>query len=137
MTVVVSALTPLNEKAGQLRALKTEKSTLEDKLSEINKQIAYISEVELPKLMEENGIKSFKSEAGTVFLRSEVYANVLADDRPRLFAWLREQGADSLITEQVHPKTLNSYAQEMADAGSEIPDFVNITAKTKATLRKS
>lgn len=130
---------PLNIEAQALRALKERKQAIEDQLTDVNKQISYKEGVTLPELMTAHGVSTFKCPGvGTVYLQNETDVSVLADNRPELHAFLREQGDGSLVTETVHPATLKSYVKEKLEASDvELPEFIKVTFRRVAKLRKA
>lgn len=128
----------LTELAKGLRKLKTEKDKLEDKLKAVNEQIKTIAETELPKAMEDADIESYKvDKVGTVFLQNKLYTSVLADDRPKLYAWLEKEGHGDIIKPWVFPQTLTAFAKEQLTDGNPLPDFLKATFIPTASIRKA
>lgn len=128
----------LEDSVRKLRALKDEKDATEEKLKGINKEIDRVASLDLPALMEAQGIDTFRvAGVGSVTLATDTYVSVLADDRPVLYDWLKETGNDSLITESVHHQTLTSFVKEKLEAGDDIPDVVKVAFKRVAKLRRS
>lgn len=128
----------LTEYAKSLRKLKTQKDKLEDQLKAVNEQIKTIAEVDLPKAMEDADIESFKVEkVGTVFLQNKLYTSVLADDREKLYEWLKKEGHGDLIKPWVFPQTLTAFAKEQLVEGNPLPDFLKATFIPTASIRKA
>lgn len=122
----------------ELRRLKDQKERLNDELTETNKKITHIEQAKLPSMMETAGITSFKvAGIGTVSVKNETFTYVPADNRENLYAALREQGHGDLISETVHPSTLNSFVKECLAAGMEVPDEIKVTYAKVAKLRRS
>jgi hypothetical protein len=121
-----------------LRELKDLKESQEDGLKDTNRVIEVITKNVLPEKMDEQGIQNVKIDGvGRVSLRGEVYASILAENRDRAYAWLRETGRASLITNTVNPSTLKAAAREWLKNGEEIPEFIKITPVTVATLTRN
>lgn len=128
----------LTEYAKNLRNLKTRKDKLEDELKAVNEQIKMVAEIDLPKAMEDADIESFKVEnIGTVYLQNKLYVSVLADDREKLYGWLRDHGHGDLIKDWVFPQTLTAFAKEQMNENNPLPDFVKATFIPTAALRKA
>lgn len=137
---------PLTEAGKKLRELIDEKEKVEARLKDINKQIVKVETIDLPKLMEDNEIPSFKvAGVGTIFLTTEVYVSVLKDDRPKLYEWAREQGHGGMITDWIFPNTFTAFVKRQLDdqvengitQGNAVPDFVKVTQIPTANLRRT
>ncbi len=116
---------------------KKEKEEIAARTKELNEVIRKLSETEIPEYMDENEIEKLSVEGvGTVFIQNKVYANVLVADKPKFFAWLRENDNEDLIKEDVNAKTLGSFAKEQLEAGTELPDFIKARIYPTAQLRK-
>jgi len=128
----------LTEFARSLSDLKARKNELEDSLKDVNEQIKTIAENELPRAMEDADIESFRVDGvGTVFLQNKIYVSVLADDREKLYDWLRENGHDDIVKDWVFPQTLTAFAKEQMTEGNPLPDFLKATFIPTAALRKA
>ena len=91
--------------------LKNKKEALKDQLSEIEPDLAALTEIFLETL-EEKDLTSLKStKFGTFSTRESVYVSV--KDRDVLHAWLRDNNYGDMIKEQVHPTALNSLFSEI------------------------
>lgn len=128
----------LTDMVVRLRDLKEKKADLETELKAINGAIRNLAEHEIPQYMDENEIEKFSvKDVGTVYTTMKVYANVKAQDREYFMEWLREQGHEDLIKEQVHPSTLNAFAKEQISEGKELPEVLDARLYPTATLRRS
>lgn len=129
-----------------MRALKDKKKRVEDQLKALNIDIMQMENVTLPKLMEDNDIENYKvAGVGTIYLSTEVYANVLKEDRPKLYAWMRQKGHGDMVVDWVFPQSLTAFAKgQLTDQaenglneGNELPAFVKTTLIPTANLRRS
>lgn len=120
----------------QLFSLKRLKDDLEEKLKNVNEQIAQIAEQDLVNLMRETEVEKISLEGlGTVYIQDVFYASVLKDDRPALYAWLRKNKHKSLIQDWVFPQTLTAFCKEQAEKNAKLPDFVKVTVVPTARTR--
>lgn len=60
-----------------------------------------------------------------------VRANCRKENISQLFEFLRSEGRQDLIKENVHPQALSSYVTEMLAAGKEPPEFISYFLQTK------
>lgn len=130
----------LEAEARILAGIRAEKEDLEEQLKAVNKRMQHQQTQVLPPLIQALGdnVKSFKIEGlGTVSLTNEAYVSVLADNRDRLHADLKESGNGDLITESVHPQTLRSWTLEQLKEGNALPDVIKVTYQPTAKLRKA
>lgn len=126
----------LSELGRTLFDLKKTKAEYEEKIKNLDAEITRISQVELPKLMEDGQIPKFAIEGlGTVFISNEFYSNVLKDDRPKLHEWMRENGFGDIIQEYIFPQTLTAFVREQISKNNPLPPVVKVshvpTAKTR------
>ncbi len=136
--------TKLIEAAKELKKLKAKKKKLEDQATELNKKITDLETVVLPKLMDDNEIDNVSIKGvGTMFVQTETYVQVNADDRPALYKWLREQGHGPMVGDWVFPNTLKAFVKEQNElaisegSGHGLPDFVKVTLIPTARIRKA
>lgn len=87
----------------------------------------------LPEKMAEQGTQSIRLVSGRgVTLTNEVLVSVLAENREAQHEWLRDIGADSLITPTVNARSFQSFVKERLEAMQEIPEFVKVCARPRA-----
>jgi len=125
------------EEGKKLFALKAKKTKIEDQLKEVNKEIVQLSTVTLAKLMGDAEVEKITIKGkGTLYMSDELYASVLKDDRPTLYAWLRKEKCGDIIQDYVFPQTLTAFAKERLLAGKALPDVLKAeyipTAKTRS-----
>ena len=123
----------------KLFALKKKKSQIEESLKKVNVEITELATVTLAKLMEDGEVEKFTiagKSGGTIFLGQELYASVLADDRPKLYDWMRNNGCGDLVKDWVFPQTLTAFCKERLGDGKPVPEMVKTTfiptAKTRS-----
>lgn len=100
------------------------------------KEALTIAERELISAMNEAGLKNFKNDDGVSVIRRTVsYFNVLAQDRPELFEWLKNKEAGDLIKETVHHGTLRAFLADYMEQGNWLPEFVSVHEDEALTIR--
>lgn len=84
--------------AERLREMDRGIAKVEDELKTLNERRRKLAEVDIPMLFDEAGVDEIKLADGTsIKITTAYYPSVKADDRPKLFAWLRKKGFDSII----------------------------------------
>lgn len=138
-TVTVEQLKLKCERAFDLRSevdmKKAELSAIQKDLDEIENEIVAV--------LEELGLKSFKSSTGTVETRVRQSVKVpQGDGRVEFFNYLKERGLfDSLIT--VNSQTLNAWYKQEAEVAQEekrmlvIPGLEMPTSNVSVVLKRN
>lgn len=135
MTTAPNEAVMLAKRLAYLRGLK---GWIEDWLSDVNKSIEEIAKRQLPKIMEDAEIEKFSLVGvGTVYTRTEVLANIKAEDRSAVYAELAQQGHGDIVVDYIHPKTLTSFVKEQLEKGETVPEKINYTFQQVATIRRS
>ena len=87
------------------RAIRNQEDTirhLEEKLKTEKKLLLKLSDEDLPAILDELGLQSFKLDDGSeVTVKSTYGATIRVDDREQAFAWLREHEHDDIIKNTV------------------------------------
>ena len=77
-------------------------SNLEQELKDRKKELLKLTDEELPNILNELGISSFKLEDGSTTSVKQTYgASIKVENRPAAYQWLRENGYDDIIKNQV------------------------------------
>ena len=120
----------LQELGAELKALKAAKKSASEELASVNKRIDKIARFDLPEEMsalefEEVTIRGI----GTLYVKADIYASVLAVNRDAAKEWLVENGYEDLITETINASTLKAWAKEFIKKNGELPpdEIFNIT----------
>jgi len=132
-----------------LLKLRANVSRLEDELKAAKEDVRRVEQEDLPDLMQELGLQTFKLATGEVVdVKQDVECGISEERRARAHAWLTENGFGGLIKtevvakfgrderdaavacaeqiggemiERVHPATLKSFVKEQMAAGRAIP----------------
>ncbi len=124
--------------ATKLRQLKDNKSALESEAKDLGRQIAKLEDHDIPELMDENEIQKMTIKGvGTLFTRSELKVGLNVADQEEGFAFLIENGAESLIKPSVHHSTLKAWAKERLEGGKTLPEIFHAYAFRKAVIRRN
>lgn len=87
----------------------------------------------IPDKMDEDGVQSLRLTSGRGMTRTnEVLVSVLEANRGAQHEWLRDIGADSLITPTVNARSFQSFIKERLENMQEIPEFVKVTSRPRA-----
>lgn len=98
----------------ELDAAKDAKTVLQNHYDFLRRTIA-------PGKMEEQDIDKIDVDGIKVKLDVETFASIPAANKETAFAWLREHGMGSLITETVNGSTLKATAKDMLKKGDSLP----------------
>jgi hypothetical protein len=132
-----------------LLKLRENVERLEGELDTAKKDMRRVEQEDLPDLMQELGLQTFKLTTGeTIEIKQDVECGISEDRRARAHGWLTENGFGGLIktevvakfgrdqheeavacaeqiggemVERVHPSTLKSFVKEQMEAGRAIP----------------
>jgi hypothetical protein len=91
--------------AGMARAIRdkeAEVNELEQKLKNEKRALMKLTDEDLPTMLAEIGLTSMKLDDGSeVSIKPQYGANILVDNRPAAYEWLRENGYDDIIKNTV------------------------------------
>ena len=132
-----------------LLKLRQNVERLETELKTAKEDVRRVEQEDLPDLMQELGLQTFKLATGEVVdVKQDVECGISEERRARAHAWLTENGFGGLIKtevvarfgrdqrdaavavaeqigsemiERVHPATLKSFVKEQMEAGRAIP----------------
>jgi len=89
----------------------------------------------IPELMDGLQLKSANVDGvGRVTLTSDAFVSVPAGRQQELQEWLCANGFEDMIKEQVNSSTLKAWAIRRTKAGEEVPECVNITPYSRASI---
>ena len=75
---------------------------LEDDIKKAKKKLLKMTDEDLPALLQEVGINKFELDDGsTVEVKQTYGASILVDNRPQAYDWLRDNGYDDIIKNNV------------------------------------
>ena len=124
-----------------LRKLKDKKTDLEAQLKETNIEIGKIEMHEFPEALQALGLddpKISERGIGSATLGTRVFATVLATNKPAFLEWMKQNGNEGLVKEDIHPKTLEAWGREALTEGLDYPeDLINLTAIPVVNFRRS
>ena len=90
------------EKAKEMVALEREIARLEDELKAAKTRHEVVSTQEMPEIMDEADVAEFVTPGGKKFsIKEQVFVALKAADRPKMFAWCRENGLAGVVKTSV------------------------------------
>ena len=146
---------------------ETKVAEAEAQLDRSKKRLRDICENQIPELMDEEGLSTFKTDDGIeITVKKEVLASISKERAPKAFQWLRENGHAKLIkrkitvqarddahgdeiikklgkeevTDQpsVHAQTLGAFVREMMSKGKSLPtDLLGIHVQAVSKVKLS
>jgi hypothetical protein len=115
----------------QLDNLNRAKADLQKRYDKVRLQV-------IPNKMEDMGVTSMNiTGVGRLGVTSDIEISVLAEDRDRVYEWLREQGHGDLVNDYVWPQTLKALVKEQIREGNEIDDHIKITPFARASITRT
>lgn len=118
--------------------IKSASETL-DKLKSLREE----KQLELIQEMQEQDLSEFSVDnIGKRFaMKKDIFANCLAQDKPKLLDVLIENGYGDIVKTDVNPKSLNALVKELTANGEEelpayLQDVLNIYVKPKISVTK-
>lgn len=127
--------------ASELEFLKEQKSILEDQLKEIKQKISQIEQALIEEMLK-NEVQNFTNQEKQFILNVKSYYSVKAENKPKLFEWLKANGHEALIKEDINSQTLNAFGREIsAENDDSLPEglknILNVYEKTSISMRKA
>jgi len=95
-------LTSLASLARQIQEEEGNIAKLEDTLKQAKKKLLKLTDEDMPAVMQEVGMNKFELDDGSMVEVKPTYgASILVDNRPQAYEWLRENGYDDIIKNNV------------------------------------
>ena len=92
----------LSDKVIELKNLEDEIENAEESLSKLKEKAKYISNIEVPQMMEEMHITKLKLKDGESVEIKKIYgASITPDNQEQAFTWLRNNGLGDIIKNDV------------------------------------
>ena len=82
----------------QEEKLRKEALKYSEKLTEVNRSLTKLIELDIPGLMDEVDLKLLKLKSGvTVEIKTDVYVSISGPNKKKAFAWLKKNNFDGII----------------------------------------
>ena len=95
-------LTSLASLARKIQEEEKNIATLEETLKEAKRKLLKLTDEDMPAVMQEVGMNKFELDDGsTVEVKPTYGASILVDNRPQAYEWLRDNGYDDIIKNNV------------------------------------
>lgn len=114
---------------------KAEKARLEKQLRDCKARIEQ-TEQQLIEQLTMAGLDSFTANNHKFTPTTTIYASCPEEDRPALFAVLREQGSGDLVKETINGNTLSAWVRDRLEHGVPIPPQIKTHPKTVVRVEK-
>ena len=87
---------------GEMRRLEDDIQAAEEHVKELKREFKSYSHEKIPALMDEMGVESFTTDEGvSVGIKNVVHASITQENKEQAFAWLRKEGLDDIIKNDV------------------------------------
>lgn len=138
-TILQSTETTMFESADRLKELKDRKKQLEEQLKEVGKQIESVQrDLAIDMVNEEIG--NFKRGNFLYVLNTKTHVSPRSGCKPKIIEWLKQSEYCDLVKEDVHSRTLESWARELLEEEKlpeEVQNLLNVFEKQTITIRKA
>ena len=92
----------LSDKVIELKNLEDEVKNAEESLSKLKEKTRYISQIEVPKMMEEMHVTKLKLKDGEIIEIKKIYgASISPENQEKAFTWLRNNGLGDIIKNDI------------------------------------
>ncbi len=135
----IQNMNTLRAMCAKMKTLQEEKAQLEDKLSQVNRDLDELRLREIPTLMESLEVKNATFEGlGRVQLASDLYASTREGKKTDAMQWLRDCGYGDMISETYNASSLKALLRRMMVEGTDIPDEIfNVSPFVRASIVKA
>lgn len=114
---------PLHDRLIYFFHLKNHAKALSDAVKALNSQVERFNKGLVPEAIEESGMDLVRVPHVARSFYPLVKTSASMVDKAKVFEWLRERGAEDLITETVNSSTLAAYCKSLLeDEGIEPPE---------------
>ena len=135
-------MSKISDIATELVELETAIKRISEELDNFKSQKEQ-KQLELIQEMQEQDLTEFSVDnIGKRFaMKKDIFANCLAQDKPKLLEVLIENGYGDIVKTDVNPKSLNALVKELTVNGEEelpayLKDVLNIYVKPKISVTK-
>lgn len=121
-------------------SLKEEIGAAEDVTKELKHTFDTLRLRVIPEKLDEMGLDNVKiTGVGRVSITADAYCSVVADQKFRLYDWLRDNDHEDLIQDNVNSGTLKAFIKEQIKAGNDVPDdtIINFIPYDRASVTKA
>jgi hypothetical protein len=132
-----------NDLVGLMLELKDHHAELKAKTAEAWKNLCLVTDGIIPERMDADQIQNITvilpdGSKRRLTVLDQVSVKTPPDKKGELWSWLREHGAEDLITETVNSSTLAGFVRQQLEAGDEWPaDICDVSTYSRASLRKA
>lgn len=110
----------------------------EEAVKKVKEELDGLRLIRIPNEMERLELRSTTFEGlGRVQLAADLYCSVKAGCKDQVNQWLTDQGLDDMIIPTVNSSSLKALVRRQIADGVEIPEFLNITPFTRASIVKA
>lgn len=110
----------------------------EEAVKKVKEELDGLRLIRIPNEMERLELRSTTFEGlGRVQLAADLYCSVKAGCKDQVNQWLTDQGLDDMIIPTVNSSSLKALVRRQIADGVEIPEFLNVTPFTRASIVKA
>ena len=122
----------------QMKRIQEEKEAVEEMLKSINERLDSLRLKLIPEMMDQLEVKNATFEGlGRVQLASDLYCSTKAGQKDTAMRWLRDCGYEEMIAESYNASSMKALVRQLIVAGTDIPEFLNVTPFIRASIVKA
>ena len=131
-------LNDLRALCAEMKSLQDKKNALEEQEKAVNAELDNLRLKLIPEMMEQMEVKNATFEGlGRVQLASDLYCSTKAGQKDAAMQWLRDCGYEEMIAESYNASSMKALVRQLIVAGTEIPEFMNVTPFVRASIVKA
>lgn len=134
----------LNEKVTDLAKMMVEQKQEIDRLKKAATEMQELYDLlrieVVPAKMEEMELSSMNIKGlGRLTISADAYVTTVKGQKPSLIQWMKDNGFEELVKEDVNASTLKAWYKEQVSEGNEVPDddIINFLPFERASVTKA
>jgi predicted nuclease with TOPRIM domain len=132
---LVQAAEEAHDLKDEIDRREAETKQLKDRYDQLRKQVIPDGMKAL-NMLNSQGKGSFTFSRGKIHLEQKLYASCTEENRPKLIAFLRQNGDADIVKETVNAQTLSAYIRERRGEGLNDPPGVSVHEEVTAKMTK-
>lgn len=131
-------LNDLRELAVQMKIIMAQKEEQETALKYTNTILDDLRLKQIPEMCEALGVKNATFDGiGRVQLATDLYCSTKSGQKDIAMQWLRDCGYEDMVSETYNATSMKALVRRLIEAGTEIPEFLNVTPFIRASVVKA
>lgn len=131
-------LNTLRALCAEMQAIQTQKDELDERSKDLTKALDDLRLKQIPEMMDALECKNATFPGiGRVQLAADLYCSTKAGQKDAAMQWLRDLEMDGMISETYNASSMKALVRRLIEAGTEVPEFMNVTPFIRASIVKA